>query len=145
MYGMKLERPLIDRTQINQVCRDVDKNAQPSNRRAPANNRNVMCASHCLFGVHKIKAIGFKHQSSYWNCEGSCFVLLCGVQYFRRVNTTSVAKPEVIRVWRKLTLSEWTDNDFPRRDSRLNLWSGEYHRVIRVIVWSRFPTGCESR
>ena len=31
MNGMKLERPLIDRSQIDQVRRDVDENAEPTN------------------------------------------------------------------------------------------------------------------
>src|SRR5205809_6770194 len=52
---VQLERPLIDRSQVDEVGRDVDEDAKTPHRRPPANDRHISPAPHSFFGVYEIK------------------------------------------------------------------------------------------
>ena len=116
MHGMELKCPLIDGSQVDQIGRDVDENAQPPDRRTAPNNWHITAAAHRLLSVDEINAIRFEHHASLGDGESLRLVFFRCVQRFGRVNTTPIAKPEIIGVRGKLTFSKWPNNNVPLRD-----------------------------
>lgn len=138
---MQLQSPLVDRSEVNEVGRDINEETQPANRRPSPDNRDVASASHRLLGIYKIYDIWSQKQAGAWNFCKPGRVRVSNVQDTALVGTAPITKAEVIGVWSDLLNPERLYNDVSGFAGHADFRAGQNHSGFTNSSQSRLGTG----